>query len=150
MLKSWRSKTNRSYDSLFGRWLSLCDRRGSDPFSGSVINVVNFLAYLHNEGYKYNSINAYQSAISSLHGRMDGYSIGQHPMVTRLLKGIFIDRPPLPRYSHTWNVQTVLDYLISLGNNHKLSLKQLTWKTAMLLALTRPSRSADLSQPDIV
>ena len=34
----------------------------------------------------------------------------------------------------------------SWGSNASLSLKQLSWKTAMLLALTRPSRSADLSQ----
>ena len=112
--------------------------------------MVNFLAHLHSERYKYNSINTYHSAISSVHERVDGYSVGQHPMVTRLLKRIFNDRPPLPRYSHTWNVQIVLDYLISLGNNYDLSLKQLTWKTAMLLALTRLSRSADLSHLDIV
>ena len=36
-------------------------------------------------------------------------------------------------------------YISSWGNNDSLSLKQLSWKTAMLLALTRPSRSADLS-----
>ena len=95
MLKSWRSKTNKSYDSLFGRWLSWCDTGGSNPFSGPIINVVNFLAQLHSEGYKYNSINAFRSAISLVHERVDGYSGGQHPMVTRLLKGIFNDRPPL-------------------------------------------------------
>ena len=32
------------------------------------------------------------------------------------------------------------------GKNESLSLKQLSWKTAMLLALTCPSRSPDLSQ----
>ena len=67
-------------------------------------------------------------------------------MVTRLLKGAFNDRPPLPKYSATWDVQVVLDYLKSLGDNSELSLKHLTWKTVMLLALTRPSRSTDLSK----
>ena len=68
----------------------------------------------------------------------------------QLLKGIFNDRPPLPRCSHTWNIQIVLDYLISLGNICNLSLKQLTWIRTMLLALIRPSRSTDLSHLDIV
>ena len=54
--------------------------------------------------------------------------------------------PPLPRYTCTWNVQTVLSYLSTWGSNDSLSVKQLSWKTVMLLALTRPSRSADLSQ----
>ena len=101
---------------------------------------------LHKEGYQYRSLNAYRSAISSVHERVDGFTVGQHPLVTRLMKGVFNDRPPLPRYTCTWNVQTVLTCISSWGSNDSLSLKQLSWKTTMLLALTRPSRSADLSQ----
>ena len=36
-----------------------------------------------------------------------------------------------------------------LGENQFLSLKVLTWKLTMLLALTCPSQSADLSQLDL-
>ena len=43
----------------------------------------------------------------------------------------------------------MLDYLESLGENKEVSLMQLTWKAVMLLALTRPSRNADLSNLDI-
>ena len=111
--------------------------------------VVNFLAQLFAEGYKYNSLNCYRSAISSVHETVDGYDVGQHPLVTRLLKGAFNDRPPLPRYSSTWDVQVVLDYLQSLGLNESLSLKHMTCKTVMLLALTCPSRSVDLSNLDL-
>ena len=146
MLKSWRTKTNRSYDSLFRKWHCWCHSRDSNPFSGPVREVVNFLAYLYKEGYQYRSLNSYRSAISSVHERVDGHTVGQHPLVVRLMKGVFNDRPPLPRYTSTWNVQTVLNHIASFGANGSLSLKQLSWKTTMLLALTRPSRSADLSQ----
>ncbi len=134
----------KSNDSLFGRWHSWCRERQADPFSGPITNVVNFLASLHEKGYQYNSVNSYRSAISSVHEKVEGYSIGQHPMVTKLLKGVFHDRPPLPRYTSTWNVERVLTYLKKVGTNQELSLKQLTWKTTMLLALTRPSRSHTL------
>ena len=105
--------------------------------------MLNFLAKLYKDGYQYSSINSYRSAISSVYEKIDGYNIGQHPLVTRLIKGFFHVRPPLPRYTQTWSVQLVLDYLLSLGENKTLSLKHLSWKVAMLLALTRPSRSAD-------
>ena len=36
VLKSWRTKTNRSYDSLFREWHSWCHTRGSNPFSGPI------------------------------------------------------------------------------------------------------------------
>ena len=108
--------------------------------------VANFLALLYKEGYQYNSVNAYRSAISSVHEKIDGVAIGQHPMVSRLVRGVFNARPPIPRYSSTWDVQLVLNFIETRGKNNNLSLKMLTSKTVFLLAITRPSRSADLSQ----
>ena len=149
MLSSWRTKTNKSYDSLFAKWHRWCSERSSDPFSGPIAQVANFLAYLYKEGYQYSSVNAYRSAISSVYEKVEGYTVGQHPLICRLVKGVFQSRPPLPRYTHTWDVQKVLNYLDTLGDNQMLSLKHLTWKVTMLLALSRPSRSADLSKLDI-
>ena len=97
ILKSWRTKTNKSYDSLFGKWHSWCTEQSFNPFSGPIINVANFLAQLCTEGYQYSSINSYRSAISSVHEQVDGHNVGHHPLISRLLKGIFHDRPPLPR-----------------------------------------------------
>ena len=71
--------------------------------------------------------------------------MGKHPTITRLLKGAFHERPPLPRYTSTWDVNRILQYLKGLGPSNGLTLKQLIHKLVILLALTRPSRSADLS-----
>ena len=38
MLKSWRARTNRAYDSLFTRWNHWCGERDEDPFSGPITN----------------------------------------------------------------------------------------------------------------
>jgi len=149
MLASWRDKTNSNYGSSFSKWASWCQQRGRDPLTGPIEDVVNFLAKLHSEGYKYQSLNAYRSAISSTHEYVDGISVGSHPTVSRLLQGAFNSRPPQPRYSSFWDVGVVLQYIKGLGANKDLSLKQLTMKTVMLLALTRPSRSADLSKLDL-
>ena len=71
--------------------------------------------------------------------------IGQHPTIVRVLKGAYNKRPPLPRYSTTWEVSKVTSYIATLGVNESLSLKMLSLKLVVLLALTRPSRSNDLS-----
>ena len=144
-LASWRAKSNQSYDSHFRKWISWCSERGSNPISGPIAEVANFLADLYEQGYQSRSLNTFRSAISSVHDRVDGVEVGKHPMVTRLLKGAFHDRPPPPRYIATWSVQSVLDYLEGLGTNTSLSLKQLSHKLCMLLALTRPPQSADLA-----
>ena len=146
LLSSWRQKTAKSYDSLFNKWVRWCNERNSDPVSGDINEVIIFLAALYDEGYQYRSLNAYRSAISSVHEKIDGYNVGKHPMVTRLIKGAFQERPPQPRYTETWNVATVTTYLESLGDNEKMtSLNDLSYKTVMLMALTRPSRSADIA-----
>lgn len=136
ILKSWRTKTNRYYDSLFGQWNHWCGERGSDPFSGPVSEVANFLACLYQERYQYNSVNVYRSAISSVHEKVDAVPTGLHPLITRLIKGIFNVRPPIRRYSSTWDVQIILNYIESNGQLENLPLKVLSLKTVFLLAIT--------------
>ena len=80
-----------------------------------------------------------------MHDTVDGMEVGKHPMISRLLKGAYHIRPPLPRYTSTWDVQVVLRYIEGLGPSASLLLKLLTLKLVMLIALTRPSRSADLA-----
>ena len=79
-----------------------------------------------------------------VHDNVDGVDVDQYPIITRLLKGVYNDSLPLPRYTNTWDIQTVLNYIKSLGCPEELSLKLLTYKTVFLLAITRPSRSIDL------
>ena len=49
LLASWRSKSSQSYDSHFRKWLSWCAQQGSNPVSGPVAEVANFLAHLFNK-----------------------------------------------------------------------------------------------------
>ena len=142
-------KSSQSYDSLCKKWIGWCSERQADPVSGPIEDVVNFLAFLYSENYQYRSLNSYRSAIASMHAPVDGVSIGQHPLVTRLLKGAFQTRPPLPRYTGTWDVNQVLDLLKNDPLDKGISLKHLSHRTVMLLALTRPSRSLDLAKLDL-
>ena len=55
----------------------------------------------------------------------------------------------MPRYSSFWNVYIVLNHFRGLGDNGSLSLKVLTLKTIIHMALARSTRSADLANLDI-
>ena len=128
LLASWRTKSSKSYDSLFGKWVCWCHQRGADPIDGPISDVVNFLAHVYDEGYQYRSLNSYRSAISSVHTKVDGHSVGEHPLVARLLKGVFNQRPPRPRYETTWDVAQVTEYLEKMGENSVLTLQELYCK----------------------
>ena len=52
------------------------------------------------------------------------------------------------RYCFIWDIETVLGFLYSL-DSEKIELKILTYKKAILLALTRPSRVHEIVYLDI-
>ena len=55
---------------------------------------------------------------------------------------------PIPRYSTTWDVIKVITYLATLFPLDQLSLKNLTFKTVMLCALSSTQREQTLCAPD--
>jgi hypothetical protein len=76
---------------------------------------------------------------------VDGTLLGEHPIVGRLLKGMFVSRPPQPKYTSTWDVNVLLDKLATLHPNESLTQKQLTLKTVALTALVSAQRSQSLA-----
>ena len=75
--------------------------------------------------------------------------MGQHPLVTRLLKGVYNSRPPQPCYVATWDVDVVIRYFKSLGRNETLTLKQLSQKLVLLMALVEASRVSEFQALDL-
>ena len=65
------------------------------------------------------------------------------------MTGIFNKNPPNPRYTQTWNVNNILSYIISMKNDQDLSLKEITLKLCMLMALASASRSSEIHKLDI-
>ena len=109
---------------------------------------MEFLTDCHHEVKGYTTINTYPSALSttlcSINDARD--SLGLHPLIARLLKGVYILRRPTPRYSSTWDVCKVTDYLKTLTPLHELSLKLLT---VILCALASAQRQETLSALDL-
>lgn len=79
--------------------------------------IIEYLAHLFHLGREYRTIYLQRSSISKTHPPFDSVRVGEHPLVCQLLKGVFQCKPPLPKYTNSWKVSKVLDYLISLGPN---------------------------------
>ena len=144
LIKGWRKGTRTAYDAAWNRWASWCNQREIDPVQATVADVTEFLTNLYEDGLQYSTINGYRSAISSIHPLMEGHSVGKHPIITKIMAGVFNERPPTPKYNHTWDVNTVLHHFKAQEANDKLSIKELTHKLTMLLALTSAGRASEL------
>ena len=105
-------------------------------------NVVTFLSSLYESGLSYSSLNVARSALASFVVLSDSaHTIGTHPLIARFLKGVFGERPPKPRYETIWDVKIVLNFLRKWSPRSRLSMKQLTLKLVMLIALVSAQRS---------
>ena len=85
-------------------------------------------------GVGYSGINTARSALSSVLKPVNGIKFG-----ARFLKGVFEARPSTPRYTVTWDVNKVMNYLKSFSTT-ECSLKDLTLKLVTLMSLVSAQR----------
>ena len=149
LLSSWRKKTASQYESAWKAWNSWCSEREINPFSTTLENILEFLADLFHKGFKFRTLGVYRSAMSSNHERVDGFVIGKHPMMEKFMKGVFSLRPPEPKYFVTWDVRQILNFLKTWAPTESLSLKQLTLKLVILVALITAARNSSVNKMDL-
>ena len=135
IMASWRDGTKKQYSTYITKWQKFCNQRQISHIQPSVVYVLDFLTLLYQQGLTYSAINTAQSALSSYITLENGTCVGKHPLVSRLMKGIFQEKLPRPKYTEIWDVSIVLSYLQSLSPVDKLSLKELTLKLLVLILL---------------
>ena len=89
LIKSWIGNTNDAYNSAWRKWLCWCTERNINPISTTVLNITQFLVDQFDTGLQYRTINTLRSAISTTHPDIEGSPVGSHPLVSRLLRGMF-------------------------------------------------------------
>ena len=140
IVDSWRPHTRAVYNTYITKWKLYAAKNAIPHDKSDIAQTANFLADLYSNGASYSAINAARSALSAYLPLIDGHTVGSHPTICKLVKGVFENRPALPKYTDTWDVNTVLEYLERFVPLEKLTLKELTLKTCMLLALVTGQR----------
>ena len=145
LMASWRTSTKKRYEGPWRIWAGWCGERNKCPFSTPVKDILEFLTSQFQErNLAYRKIGVYKSCISQFHHLVDGQPIGNMPIISRYMKGIFELQPPKPKTSSTWSVGNVVNFLQEMGSVEILSLQDLSLKLAMLLALTSAARLHEL------
>ena len=151
ILHARRRGSTQTYESAWKKWSLWCGQRGLDPFKCHVRHCLDYLADLFQKGHPYRTIGVHRSAISAYHEPVvEGsalISLGKHPSVCALMSGVHNLRPPVAKYSFTWDVEVVLGLFKSWP--FPLDPKRLTMKAVTLLALIAASRGAELHLFDL-
>ncbi|KAM8962405.1 uncharacterized protein RCH25_037941 [Pelodytes ibericus] len=146
---AWAPGTRQSYRRAWDMWASWCMEHHSDPVSAPVSHILRFLTLLYENGRAYRTINVYRSAISAGHSGFGGFSAGKQLLVCRLLKGIRLARPPVPRYSSLWDVNVILLLFEHWPDNSDLTFQQLSSKLVMLFCLISCKRVSYVRALDV-
>lgn len=134
MLGSLAQGTQKQYDCSYKKWWAHCHSNNIDVYKATISQIIGFLSEAYNMGSNYSTLNTHRSALSLLVSS----KVEKDENVKRLLKGVFRQRPSLPRYRETWDPTVVLDFLSKMPA--VLNLKELSKKLVTLLALTTAHR----------
>ena len=129
--------------SVIDKWLKFCSCRSITENNATVVLVTDFLLEQFKRGLGASAIDTYGSALSMYLPKVEGYVVGEHPDMIRFMRGIKNQRPSHPRYTTTWDTDLVIKFLKGWDVS---SLKNLTLKVTMLLALITAQRAQTLSK----
>ena len=135
------------------RWIDFCKIEKRPVVSFSLRQSLAYLDYcvndLHLTFYAIRASKEFLFAVLRL--LIKPFSESDKECITKYIQGVFNKRPPIPHRNRmvTWNVDVVLDYFTSAGDNEGLPLNDLAGKISMLVMLSTMCRLSDVSQLDI-
>ena len=141
-MKSWSNGTSKQYSSQLNRWFKFCSENGIDPCNATISNGAQFLTdYFIKSNCDYSSVNTARSALSAIFPLTEGCTFGNHPIIQRLLRGIFKEKPSFPKYSVTYDVKKVFDYIQHCKISEETSLDILSKVLATFMCMLSDQRS---------
>jgi hypothetical protein len=143
-MSSWKLGTKKQYQTFTKIWFQYCSEEQVNSVRPTLDNILEFLTSLFDKGLGYSSLNTARGTLSALGLKCDGQLVGSHQLVVRYMKGVYNLRPTLARYTHSWDVSKVLSYLRKLSPVKYITLKDLTLKLCMLIALTCATRTQSI------
>lgn len=140
-ISSLSESSLKNYDVALKKWWSFCNQTSIDLYNPSIREIILFLSDQYEKGLSYSSINCIRSAISLI----VSVDCAEDSRVKRFFKGISNLRPSRPKYDQTWDPKIILDFYNDKAEDKDLSLKDLSKKLIVLLALTTGHRMQTLS-----
>jgi len=146
---SWRPATKDKYEASITKWAQYCSMQGICHTTPQIEHIISFLTELFVSGKSYRTILGYRSAINAVAKVAYYPDICQHPLMQRFVRGVYNIRPPIPRFSRIWDVNTVFTYIKQMGDNDTMPMVQLSMKVATLLMLLTGKRCNSIDSFDV-
>ena len=146
---SWSAGTKKQYKPYINKWCKYCVDHGIDPVKPPIHVAAEFLAEIfHTTKLEYSALNTIRSAMSAVIEPVNGITFGRQPLIKRILRGVFKERPSLPKYVVTYDVDIVFRYILKQPPLSSTDLKSLSFRVSTLLCILSGQRSQTLGVLD--
>lgn len=146
LLASISEDTLKTYERLWEKFYHWCLSR-KEVLPTSLPLVCDFLVAMYQKGYSSSYLNSIRSSLNFF--LPEEVDLGSNPIILRLFKGFYKERPSRPKYFVFWPVEKVINLLASWHPASSLDLKHLTLKTLALIALSSSDRGQTLHALDV-
>ncbi|CAD6222028.1 GSCOCG00005294001-RA-CDS, partial [Cotesia congregata] len=141
LLNSITESTLKQYNKPIVDWYYFCKSQDLNLYKPTEGQVADWMSGKFHQGASYSSLNTCRSALSLICGEY----IGQSSLLSRLLKGIYKEKPSKPKYNKIYSLDPVINKLEQMSPLSVLSLPELTNKLLMSMALITAHRKQTLS-----
>ena len=141
---SWRESSKSTYSVYIRKYKIFSIENQFDYLQPSEYDVANFLSSCFNKGLSYSAIKVARAAVSSI----IALDFSESKILRRLMRGVFQKRPQL-RKTMTWDTAQVLDFWKYIYPAKKITMMELTMKTALLLVMAMCQRQQALHLLDV-
>lgn len=136
IIESLRPATKMQYATYIIQFMNFIEKPLKECTSTDLLSFLSTL--YHKKHLRYSAVNTARSAVSTLMDLLKGEPLGQHHLVKRFMKGVFHQRPSLPKYQSIWDPDILLNYLDQDSN--QLTTLEFSRKIATLLTLLSGNR----------
>lgn len=128
----WRPGTRKRCNTCFSEWFKFYSRRSDGTVQLHIKTVLEFLNKILRKGVGNSAPNTARSSLSSFL-QIDTLSVGEHSFFKRFLREAYNMRSSLPKYSFTWVVGIVINFLLDFHATS--SILVLSMKGPIILAV---------------
>jgi hypothetical protein len=138
----WVRSSEDRYERAWQSFKSFLRASSIPLHQASLRAVTDYLTHLYDAGMSWSTIAVHKSTISMTLAPVDGVNIGDHPLIKRLMRGVFKTRPSRRANPTPWDPLKV--FHIFQQWPVELSLSQLMRKAVFLMSLATAKRASEL------
>ena len=141
---NWRSSTLKRYEKVWNRFKEFLSSEGHLLTTVDLSILLEYFSHLNDLKLAYSTVTVHRSVLSMMLPAIDNFSIGEHPTISKIVKGVFNLRPPQRRLYEAWDAGKVF---ATFSSSSSSSFDEAQRETAFLFAMAtsrRPSEIASL------